>query len=300
MARLLLAAFALGCASTKARERDPALEVKLAALAQDVRGTVGIYVEHLATGATAELRADELFPTASMVKVPILLGLFARIEKGELDYARPLEWEKRRALAGEDLLASFADGEKIALSKVVTLMETFSDNSASLWCQELAGGGESINAWLAAHGFERTRVNSRTPGRRGDWERYGWGQTTPREMARLLVHVLDHAKSSAAGAEAYRTLSRSYWTAEALSSIPPWVHCASKQGAVDQSRSEVVLVHGPSGPFVFCVITKEQSDTSWKRSNEGFVLLRRVAAFLWEHFEPGSPWTPAPGGERYH
>ena len=97
----------------------------------------------------------------------------------------------------------------------------------------------------------------------------------------------------------YRHLTRIHWTGEALSQLPPWVQAASKQGAVNRSRSEVVLVNAPSGDYVFCVITKGQADESWEASNEGYVLLRRVSALLWEHFEPAHPWRPAEGAERF-
>ncbi len=80
-----------------------------------------------------------------------------------------------------------------------------------------------------------------------------------------------------------------------MSQLPPTVQAASKQGAVDQSRSEVVLVNAPSGDYVFCVITKDQQDERWTPDNEGYALLRRVSALLWRYFEPGHPWGPAPG-----
>ena len=94
-------------------------------------------------------------------------------------------------------------------------------------------------------------------------------------------------------------LTRSFWTGEALSQLPPTVQAASKQGAVDQSRSEVVLVNAPSGDYVFCVITKNQQDESMKPENEGYVLLRRVSALLWRHFEPRHPWSPAAGAAAF-
>lgn len=46
-----------------------------------------------------------------------------------------------------------------------------------------------LDKWMNARGFKGTRMNFRTEGRRGDWEKYGWGQTTPREMAKLLVMI---------------------------------------------------------------------------------------------------------------
>jgi beta-lactamase class A len=157
-----------------------------------------------------------------------------------------------------------------------------------------------VNAWLAANGFDSTRVNSRVPGREADRARMGWGQTTPREMANLLVAIREgRAVSPAASAEMYRHLTRSYWTGEALSQLPPWVQAASKQGAVDRSRSEVVLVNAPSGDYVFAVITRNQRDTTYAATNAGFELLRRVSALLWRHFEPGRPWTPEAGAAAF-
>jgi beta-lactamase class A len=92
-------------------------------------------------------------------------------------------------------------------------------------------------------------------------------------------------------------MTRSYWTAQALSQLPLTVQAASKQGAVDRSRSEVVLVNAPSGDYVFCAITRNQADTSYPATNEGYTLLRNISALLWRWFEPRHPWRPAPGGE---
>jgi beta-lactamase class A len=42
----------------------------------------------------------------------------------------------------------------------------------------------------------------------------------------------------------------------------------------------------------FSVITKNQEDQSWKKENEGFVLIRNISRLLWKHFEPTSDWAP--------
>lgn len=296
MARALLAIALFGACAAPAPTLQQQLETRLAGF----RGTAGVYVRHLVTGEQAAMRADEAFPTASMIKAPILAALLAKVERGELDYHQQLTYTKDRLYPGEDLLGAFADGQKVDLAKVAMLSITTSDNTAALWCQELAGTGTAINDWLAAQGFATTRVNSRTPGREAQQKQFGWGVTTPREMCELLVRIRDGALVSAAASEELaRCLGRIYWDAEALAMIPPYVHTLSKQGAVNRSRSEVVLVHAPSGDYVFGVITKDQQDQSWGRDNEGFVLLRDVAAMLWRHFEPGRPYTPPPGMERY-
>jgi beta-lactamase class A len=279
---------------TEAQQSDRKLQSGLEKLVKGFEGDVGIYVRHLKTGKMAAINADTIFPTASMIKIPITIGMFNKIEQGQISYDSILTYKDSLLYAGEDILGSFKHHEKIALSKVMMLMITTSDNTASLWCQSLAGTGTAINDWLATNGFQHTRVNSRTPGRQNIWSKYGWGQTTPREMAELLVRIREGKVISPRVSERiYRNLIRIYWDSHALSQIPPYVQVASKQGAVDESRSEVVLVNAPHGDYVFCVITKNQKDTSWTKDNAGFVLLRSVSAFLWHYFEPESTWKPA-------
>ena len=279
---------------------DAGLQARLEALVDGFHGDVGVYVRHLPTGRYAALHADTLFPTASLIKVPILVKTFDAIEQGRLAYHQRLVYRDSLRYPGEDLLGGFRDGEEITLSKVVLLMITMSDNTAALWLQHLCGTGVAINDWLAGHGFVHTRMNSRTPGREKDWERYGWGQTTPHEMAELLVRIRrGRAVSAAADEEMYRTLTRIYWNDEALSQLPPTVQAASKQGAVEAARSEVVLVNAPHGDYVFAVLTNHQADTRWTPDNEGYMLIRDVSRLLWHTFEPDADWQPAEGAEKY-
>jgi beta-lactamase class A len=185
-------------------------------------------------------------------------------------------------------------GETVTVSKLAFYMISISDNTASFWIQGLVTG-EEVNRWLDKHGYEATRVNSRVEGRRENWRRYGWGQTTPREMAELLVSIREgRAVSREASEEMYRTLTNICWDDEALSVLPTTVQVASKQGAVSASRSEVLLVNAPRGDYVRCVITKNQEDRSWEEDNEGFVLLRDVSRIVYEHFE-GAGGNTEPG-----
>jgi len=277
-----------------------ALEGKLTVLLDSLDGDTGIYVKDLSTGKEIAIRADSLFPTASMIKVPIMLKIFERIDKGELDYQQTLIYKDSLFYSDEDLVGEFRDSASVYLSQMVLQSITLSDNTASLWLQELAGTGVAINEWLDSNGFVGTRMNSRTPGRRGDWERYGWGQTTPREMARLLEMIRNgEAVSPAASEEMVRVLTRIYWNDEALSQIPPYVQVASKQGAVNASKSEVVLVNGPSGDYLFCIITNNQTDMRWEYDNAGAALIRAVSKLLWDTFEPKHPYVPADGFLKY-
>ena len=279
---------------------DRKLEVKLKVLLDSFHGTAGVYTRNLKTSKEVAINADTIFPTASIVKLPILVGIFNKIQQGEFTYHQPLVYRDSMAHGGSGLMQYFKDSTKTDLSNVITLMITHSDNTAAIWCEKLAGGGVTINEWLDTHGFQSTRVNSRTPGRKENYDQYGWGQTTPREMANLLVMIREgNAVSAAASQRMYRILTHVYWDEYALSQIPPYVQAASKQGMVDASRSEAMLVNAPHGDYVFYIATKNNKDQRWEPDNEAWELARKVSSLLWNYYEPHLKWKPAPGSENY-
>jgi beta-lactamase class A len=287
-----------GTATTFA-QTDVRLTKKLNDLAKDFHGQVGIYVQNLKTGKTAEINADTLFPTASMIKVSIMCGLMDKIQKGELDYHQNLVFKDSLRYDTGDILGSVKDNDTIALSKVAMLMITMSDNTASLWLQKLAGS-DYINNWLQQNGFDNMRVNSRAKGREKFRNIYGWGVTTPREMCKLFTMIREgKAVSPAASERMYRNLSHIYWDDNAISQVPPYIQTASKQGFVDASRSETVVVSAPHGDYVFSIITNHQKDTTYKHNNEAFVLIRNVSALLWHYFEPDDKWQQPVGYDKF-
>ena len=299
LAVLVICAVPLRSEAQTTATQDLALQRLISEQVKDFHGDVGVYVLNLKTGQSAAINADSIFPTASMIKVSILCALFDRIEKGELKYNQLLIY--RDSLKADDgVTGSFRDSTKIILSEITMLMITLSDNTAALWCQDLAGTGTVINDWLERNGFHQTRVNSRTPGREADKATFGWGQTTPREMVKLFTLIrTGQAVSPDASEEMLRVLSKPYWDEMAVDQIPPTIHVASKNGAVDASKSETVLVNAPSGDYIFSIITKNQSDRRWQPDNEGYVLIRRVSRALWKFFEPHSTWEQPAGFDKW-
>jgi beta-lactamase class A len=280
-------------------QTDKKLTAQLQDAIKGFNGQVGIYVQNLKTGKTAEINPDTLFPTASMIKVSIQCGVMDKIEKGQLAYNQKLIYRDSLLYPGEDILGSFKDKDTIELSKVVLLMITMSDNTASTWLQKIVTG-EYINNWLDQNGFKVMRVNSRVKGREQIRARYGWGVSTPREMSRLFTMIRNgEAVSPAASERMYRNLIRIYWDDKALSQIPPYVQAASKQGAVDEAKSETVLVNAPHGDYVFSIMTNNNKDQRWVPDNEAYLLIQKVSALLWHYYEPKSTWKPADGIAKY-
>lgn len=271
---------------------DKKLTSQLEAAVQGFNGDIGIYVKNLRTGKIASIHADSIFPTASIVKVPILLGVMDKISRGELQYDSALVYRDSLLYEGEDILGSFRDAEKILLKKVIMLMLTTSDNTASLWLQKLAGTGTRINQLLDSLGYKVTRVNSRTPGRESSRAAYGWGQTSPLEMAQIFESIYRNQLFNTAVCDRMmRVLGRNFWDEdEALSQIPPYVEVFSKNGCVNASRSEVLLVNAPNNPYIFCIFTKNNKDLSWTHDNEAWALARKLSKMLWDYFEPKDRW----------
>jgi beta-lactamase class A len=276
------------------KKQDKKLDALVKQTIENFHGDVGVYIKNLRTQAELSINGDTIFPTASIVKVPILIGIMDKIERGELTYDQPLQYKDSLLYEGEDILGSFKSGEIILLKKVLMLMLTTSDNTASLWLQSLAGTGTRINQILDSLNFKATRVNSRTPGREPNRSVFGWGQTTPREMGKLFERIYTNEVFSPAACDRMmRSLSRSFWDVdEGISQIPPYVSVFSKNGCVDESRSEVMLVNAPGNPYILCVFTKNNQDTTWQHGNEAWTMTRKLSGAVWRYFMPHDHWQP--------
>ena len=260
------------------------LQKSVQALVNDYKGDIGIYIKSLKTGKVVQINADTVFPTASIVKVPILIGIINKIKLGELSYHQEFSYNDSMLYAGVDILGSFKNGEKIELSKLIMLMLSMSDNTASLWLQKLAGTGTVINNLMDNNGFKYTRVNSKTAERENDRTQYGWGQTTPKEMAAIFEKLFKgEIINDSLSKKMIRLLGRNYWDEEALSEIPATIFAASKSGAVDASRSEILLVMAKE-PYILSVFTKNNKDQSWNTTNEAWVLFRKLSKICYDNY----------------
>ncbi len=274
-----------------AQKTDKDLQKQIDELVKGFHGTVGIFVQDLNKDRIAGFNADSLFPTASIVKIPIMIGIMSKIQAKELDFHQVMIYQDTLNYDhGEDILASFKPGEKIQLSKLMLLSISLSDNTASLTLQGIAGGGLRINQIMDSLGYVYTRVNSRTPGREKNREIYGWGQTTPREIVRLMKQIEEgKVLSQSSSDRMIRTLGREYWDENAISQLPPDVFKASKSGALDECRNEVLYVNAPH-PYIFSIFTKNNTDQSWEHNNEAWVLTRKLSALLFKYYNPKIKW----------
>jgi beta-lactamase class A len=90
-----------------------------------------------------------------------------------------------------------------------------------------------------------------------------------------------------------RTLGREYWDEDAVSQIPPNIFVATKSGALNECRNEILYVNAPN-PYIFSIFTKNNKDQSWEYNNEAWVLTRKLSALLFKYFNPGIEYEAAP------
>ena len=299
-----------GGAGRAARTRSlNALRGELNAIADAFGGKLGYSFHHLKTGERLERRGDEQFPTASTIKLAMLCAALELQQQGKVGYYDRLAVEKNDIEGGTGFMKYYREGMKPTFKELLHLMVTASDNVAT----NVVGrsiGMEAVNGWLARHGFKATRLLVPWPDvkaglekdgeLRQQVERWGMGVTTPNEMAELLEMINDgRAGTPAACDEMQRILNHQYFDEGIASQIPPSAAVASKTGVMKYSRSDVALVHSPSGDYVLAVYTNEGKDTSVRWGNEHARAIRAISRAVWRHYHPDSRWSPPAGSEKF-
>jgi beta-lactamase class A len=90
---------------------DTLLEAELRRLVSLVDGPAAIYALRLGTDQEVSINADEVFPTASMIKIPLLVGLFSAIEESRFGLMDELPYDETVASpGGGDVSATDATG----------------------------------------------------------------------------------------------------------------------------------------------------------------------------------------------
>jgi beta-lactamase class A len=262
-----------------ARADTARLHRTLDSIAAAHRGVVGYAVHNLDTGERLALRGDEPFPTASLIKVPILVTLFDLVEKGEIaldDRIRVLKIDK---VPGSGVLQFLHDGIEITVRDAAWLMVTVSDNTATnLLLDKVA----IRRVWqkMEALGLPRTKVHSKSFQRftsvaMDSSVKYGLGVTTPDEMAGLFALLANgKAVSPAADSVMLRMLEQNT-NGELLRRFATGAPLAHKDGAGDQIRTNCGLFRLQSR-VVACVLTNQNEDRRWMIDNEAQLTIARI------------------------
>ncbi len=272
-------------------------------------GTVGLVVLDPRTEESLAIRGDELFPTASSIKVPVLLQLFHQVDAGRIHLDDPVVMLDADRVPGSGVLQLFDAPLRITIEDAATMMITQSDNTATnLVIDKL--GIRAVNARMDSLGYPHTRLWAKvfragTTSIDPDSSRvWGLGVTTPMELARMFASIYrGEAVSPEASRKMVSMLREQAWGYNEIPRyLPPGVVVAHKTGSVSASRNDCGIVYAPRSKgkdvfdppaaegrdYVLCVFTNDNEDRSWPPvDNQAEVLIGELSRMVWKALEPG-------------
>jgi beta-lactamase class A len=262
-----------------ARADSVSLHRTLDSLSAAHRGVVGYSILNIETGERFERRGDEPFPTASLIKVPILVTLYDFVEKGDISLSDRIIVTRAEKVGGSGTLQFMHDGIEITVGDAAWLMIGISDNTATNLVLDKVG---LRRVWtkMEALGLPRTKVHSQSFRRytsvaMDSSVKYGLGVSTPNEMLRLFALLAEGKAVSPKADSAMLNLLAQSSTSDKLTRHVSGVRVAHKSGEVDASKTECALFYLQSR-VVACVFTRENQDTRWVIDNEAQVMMSRI------------------------
>ena len=279
-----LSAFAQGVPRSANEELDQRVRAEVG----QFKGKVSLYAKNLDTGAVYEFGGDDRVPTASTIKIAIMIEAFARVAEGKARWSDELLLRKSNKVGGAGILQEFGDGLRLRLRDAVTLMMVLSDNTATNLVIDVFSA-DAVNQRMNSLGLKETRLMRRVfgggvsdEGKKPENKQFGLGRTTPREMV-LIMEKLDRGEiiSPSASKEMLDLMKREQgtngiWRDE-------WrTPKATKSGALDALRSNVGLIYHPRGRIALAITCNEMPAPNWSVDNPALTLMSRLSNILLE------------------
>jgi beta-lactamase class A len=269
------------------------LRTDLERIAGEFTGTVGLWARSISTGEVVAFGAAvESFPSASVIKLPVLYELFRQAGEGRF------QLEDKRVLTDEDkvpgagVLQTLQNGLPLQILDLATLMMTISDNTASNMCIDLVGI-DSVRQTMAGLGLPGLQLHNKfykaVPGRPGN-------QVVPDHLGQLMDRIVRHEVLTPEACEQILGIMKRVQNPMSPRFFPEQLRLepapegelsvvlASKTGAIQGVRNEVGAVWKGDGGFVFAILSRGCRDLRYHVDNEGELVVGRLAAALHGYF----------------
>jgi beta-lactamase class A len=275
----------------------------LLARIRDIEREYGVHAGVSAIDGTGKrsfaYRADSLFPTASVIKLPVLVALFACFQEGKCQPDEVIRLDESVNVPGSGILQHLRPGESMQLINLVMLMIILSDNTATNVVIDRLGNGheerlEAVNGTMRTCGLERTRLLNKpysfaTKKRTPEALRFGIGVSTPAEMTLLLKRLHDGMLVSREASGAMLDILRRQQDHELAARLLPfdtdstlWI--ANKTGSLDDVKNDAGLVGCATGSYVYAIFCDESEDTGEEPDNRASLAVARISLELYRAF----------------
>lgn len=299
MTRLGCCLAALLFCTFSAPAADPgSLEDRIAPIAREHKGKIAVAVKGLCTGEEYYLNANEPMPTASLIKLAVMVEAYRQAEEGRVSLDKTLTLKKDDRVPGSGILTNhFSDGATFPLRDAIRMMIVFSDNTATNMVLDQTGI-RPVNERMATLGLKETRVNAKvfkgktTHVDKERWEKYGLGSTTARESVRLLELILRNEAASADACGKMLDHLQACDDKEKMTRLlPPGTVVAHKTGSITEAKTDagIVSVRDPADKkvkplFAICVLTNENEDKRWAADNAAQVTIGKITRAAYDYF----------------
>jgi beta-lactamase class A len=251
-------------------------------LERETGGQIAYALHDLQTDERRGHRADVPVPTASVIKLPILVHVALRAEAGQLGWGEALTLTDAVKVAGSGILKELSAGLAISVRDLCALMMALSDNTATNMLIDRVGIA-AVNDTAAALGMARTRLLRRaftpdTPQSRP----YGLGVTTADEMAGLLVRIARRQIGDDGAAEATLAMLAMQQDRAGIPRLLPagWAY-AGKTGSIEGLRADAALLTAHGGRrLALSVFCAGMPRVDWGVDNPGLLAIARLARAL--------------------
>ena len=226
---------------------------------------MGVAVVDLIDGRSILKNADRVFPTASSIKIAILLELYHQEQEardgaqGKARLTDIYDFDPKVLVDFSAIMAGLTPGiTKVTNHDVAQFMIAVSDNTAANVLIERLGM-EKVNATLRSLGLTKTMLRREMM----DFEAAKRGNenvSTPQEMARLLEAIYSgKALNKELTAEFIKQLS-TLKESEIPHDLPEGVQVANKPGSLKGVRTDSGIVFAKNRPFAISVMTMNARD----------------------------------------
>ncbi|HEX4841307.1 MAG TPA: serine hydrolase [bacterium] len=262
-------------------------------LAAQFSGALGLWSHSLISGETIAWNAEDVFPSASTIKLPILYEVYRQAGDKRFHLMDTRTVEATDVVPGSGILKDLTPGVTLSIRDLATLMIVVSDNTSANLLIDLIGI-EAVNRAMKALGLHATVLGHkffRAP------EGAVPNSSTPVDLGRLLVQISRHkVLTPAACEEMLRVLRQQHYTDHITrkivdydgfleAGVEPVVTVASKSGAIRGTRNDVALVERRNSRYVIAMMTQDCADRRFYVDNEAAVLLANVSALVDEHWQ---------------
>jgi beta-lactamase class A len=301
---LLTLLFLLAAPASAAAQAD--LHDRLARKIEGFHGVMGVAAVNLDTGETLAIHGDLRFPTASLIKVGVMVEVYHQMASGKFRRDTMLTLHESDKAGDEPVvLNQLHGGIRLSISDLLALMIEFSDNTATNLLVNLTGTA-NIDKRLESYGLENTLL-FRPTFRDGHADvhpelekEYGLGMTTPNEMAHLFALIAEgKVVNRAVCDEMLGLLEKQQDRAMIPRSLPferDRIVVANKTGTdeektVDsrgvrgQVRCDAAYVEGPRVRYVLAICARRIEDPRWSVDNEALTTGAEISRMIYDQWE---------------